>query len=62
MQQGNPTNKRKSDTSQKKQNNKQIEITFYVNCILQLILKLNIYCRYSKNWKDFLNIQEICEI
>lgn len=29
MQQGNPTNNRKSDTPQKKQNNKQIEITFY---------------------------------
>lgn len=29
MQQGNPTNNRKSDTSQKKQNNEQIEITFY---------------------------------
>ena len=29
MQQGNLTNNRKSDTPQKKQNNKQIEITFY---------------------------------
>lgn len=29
MQQENPTNNRKSDTPQKKQNNKQIEITFY---------------------------------